>query len=106
MRFSVTMSRMFKNTSTPSILGCVLAAVLIAPSVSAAETETGWDVRVGATCVDGADKSEAFSALGINFAADSVSVPSKLISEMRAGGSRLATAKLNPWISAGSGWKI
>ncbi|MBI2511454.1 MAG: OmpW family protein [Opitutae bacterium] len=73
---------MFKNTPTTRILGSVLAALLITASASAAEPKTGWNVRVGATYVDMADKSDAFSALGINFAADAVSVQSKFIPEI------------------------
>ncbi|MBX3738284.1 MAG: OmpW family protein [Candidatus Didemnitutus sp.] len=67
-------------TTTPRILGSALAALLLTVSAAAAE-QTGWNVRVGATYVSMADKSDAFSALGINFAADSVSVQSKLIPE-------------------------
>lgn len=65
--------------NTPRILGSALAALLI--TVSAAGQQTGWNVRVGATYLSMADKSDAFSALSINFPADAVSVQSKLIPE-------------------------
>lgn len=71
---------MFKTTTLPRILGGAFAALLITASVTAAE-QTGWNVRLGATYVDMADKSDAFTALSINFPSSAVSVESKLIPE-------------------------
>lgn len=66
-------------TTTPRILGSALAALLI--TVSAAAQQTGWNVRLGATYLSMADKSDAFTALATNFPANAVSVQSKLIPE-------------------------
>jgi len=44
-----------------------------------------WSVRVGATYLQTVDKSDAFSALGINFASDAVSVSDRTIPEIDVG---------------------
>lgn len=62
------------------LLGGALAAVLTATSALAAEAGT-WGVRLRATYLDTANKSDAFSALGLNFASGAVEVESKLIPE-------------------------
>lgn len=41
-----------------------------------------WSIRVRATYLQTVDESDAFSALGINFAADAISVSDKLIPEI------------------------
>lgn len=73
--------RMTKHLITPRILGSLLAALLISVTASAAE-KTGWSVRLGATYVSMADKSDAFTALSINFPANAVTVESKWIPEI------------------------
>jgi len=55
------------------------AASIPAPTV---QSSSKWTARVRATYLAMADKSDAFSALGINFGADAVSVNSKLIPEV------------------------
>jgi outer membrane protein len=62
------------------LLGAALAAALSASAV-AAQPGT-WGVRLRATYLDTANKSDAFTALGINFASDSVEVQSKMIPEV------------------------
>ena len=62
------------------VLGAALAAALSASAV-AAQPGT-WGVRLRATYVDTANKSDAFTALAINFASDSVEVQSKMIPEV------------------------
>lgn len=62
------------------IVGAALAALLAGPAI-AAEAGT-WGVRIRATYLSLADKSDAFSALGINFAANAVEVESKMIPEV------------------------
>lgn len=49
---------------------------------SAAFAASPWTVRARATYLDMADRSDAFGALGLNFAADAVSVNSKWIPEV------------------------
>jgi outer membrane protein len=44
-----------------------------------------WSVRVGATYLQTVDKSDAFSALGINFASDAISVSDRTIPEIDVG---------------------
>ena len=44
--------------------------------------ESPWSVRLRATYLETVDKSAPFSALGLNFAADSVRVSNKLIPEI------------------------
>lgn len=68
------------NLRLPSCLLALTALLSAAPVVSAA-TAGKWTARVRATYLDMADKSDAFSALGINFGADAVSINSKWIPE-------------------------
>ncbi len=44
-----------------------------------------WSLRVGATYLQTVDQSDAFSALGINFASDAVSVSDRTIPEIDVG---------------------
>lgn len=60
-------------------LGTLLLGLAIS---SAATAASPWSVRLRATYLETVDKSPAFSALGINFAADSVVVSDKLIPEI------------------------
>lgn len=68
------------------LLSCAAAAALaftgLTPQASAAGP---WTARLRATYLDMADKSDAFGALGLSFAADSVSVNSKWIPEFDFG---------------------
>lgn len=48
-------------------------------------TAANWSVRVGATYLQTVDKSDAFSALGIAFAEDAVSVSDRTIPEIDVG---------------------
>ncbi len=60
-------------------LGLSLAALTLAPLAAQAGN---LSVHLRATYLETIDESDAFSALGINFAADSVSVSDKLIPEI------------------------
>lgn len=64
-----------------SHLLAAFAAVIVTGSAVAATNPGPWQARVRATYLSMADKSDAFSALGLNFASDSVSVNSKVIPE-------------------------
>lgn len=54
-------------------------------TAAAASAASPWSVRLRATYLQTADKSDAFSALNINFASDSVVVNDKLIPEIDVG---------------------
>jgi outer membrane protein len=56
-------------------------ALLLATAV-ALPAASPWSVRLRATYLQTVDESDAFSALGINFAADAVSVSDRLIPEI------------------------
>lgn len=58
-----------------------LAALVLSSFAPAATAAAPWTARVRATYLQMADKSDAFSALGINFAPDAVSINSKWIPE-------------------------
>lgn len=58
-----------------------LAALALSTFTLPAQAAGPWTARIRATYLDMADKSDAFSALGINFRADSVDVDSKWIPE-------------------------
>lgn len=58
-----------------------LAALLTTPMAFGAAAGT-WTVRLRATYVETANKSDAFTALATNFAADAVEVESKFIPEL------------------------
>jgi len=64
-----------------TILAIACAAALALPAIASAD-ETGFAIQVGPTALKPANKSDAFSALGINFAADSISVSKKTIPEI------------------------
>lgn len=66
-------------TAPRSLAGLALAALLSVPTFAAPAGT--WGVRLRGTYLDTADKSDAFTALNINFAADSVQVQSKWIPE-------------------------
>ena len=57
-------------------------AALLLLSVAALHAASPWSVRLRATYLQTVDKSDAFSALGINFAANAVSVNDKFIPEI------------------------
>lgn len=66
------------NLTFRHLLSCSL---LLAATV-AVSAASPWSVRLRATYVQTVDKSDAFSALGINFAADAISVSDRLIPEV------------------------
>ncbi|WP_414662656.1 OmpW/AlkL family protein [Horticoccus sp. 23ND18S-11] len=70
-------SLLLKGTAVAAMLFASLAS----PASAATSTTGPWTARVRATYLQMADKSDAFSALGINFAKDSVTVNSKWIPE-------------------------
>lgn len=55
---------------------------LLVVTTAALNAASPWSVRLRATYLETVDKSDAFSALGIAFAADAVSVSDKLIPEI------------------------
>lgn len=59
-----------------------LAASVSFLNVAKAAPAKTWELKVRGAYLETADKSDAFSALGIDFAADSVSVESKWIPEI------------------------
>jgi outer membrane protein len=59
-----------------------LAALTLGASALTAATAGEWEVKVRAAYLEPADKSDAFSALGIDFAKDAVSVDDKWIPEL------------------------
>jgi outer membrane protein len=68
--------------STLLILASAALLAVTSPLAYAAPAATGpWTARVRATYLSMSNKSDAFSALGINFPADAVSINSKLIPE-------------------------
>lgn len=69
-----------KKSFLPTLTAAVL--LILAPlSVSAAAADGPWTARVRATYLSMANQSDAFTALGINFPADAISVNDKLIPE-------------------------
>lgn len=58
-----------------------LAALVLSSFAPTASAASPWTARVRATYLQMADKSDAFSALGINFAPDAVAINSKWIPE-------------------------
>jgi outer membrane protein len=56
------------------------AAILL--SIAAVQAASPWSARFRATYLETADKSSAFSALGINFAENAVKVNDKIIPEL------------------------
>jgi outer membrane protein len=71
---------MLNHFTSPRLLAGVALAALMSASTFAAPAGT-WGVRVRGTYLDTANKSDAFTALAINFAADAVEVQSKWIPE-------------------------
>lgn len=63
----------------------VIAALTLATGQLPATPENPWTVRVRSTYLQIANRSDAFSALGINFGADAVHVNSKWIPELDFG---------------------
>jgi outer membrane protein len=61
-------------------IAAALVAAAVVPGLAGAQ-ETPWSVRVGLTELHMANKSDAFTALGLNFPADSVHVNNKAIPE-------------------------
>jgi outer membrane protein len=59
-----------------------VAALGLGLLVATATAASPWSVRLRATYLQTADKSDAFTALGINFAANAVSVSDRLIPEI------------------------
>ncbi len=55
---------------------------LLLLSVAALNAASPWSVRLRATYLETADKSDAFTALGINFAANAIAVNDKFIPEI------------------------
>jgi outer membrane protein len=60
----------------------LIPCILLLVSAIALPAASPWSVRLRATYLQTMDKSDAFTALGINFAADAVSVSDKLIPEI------------------------
>lgn len=64
------------------ILRNILPCALLLTTAVALPAASPWSVRLRATYLQTVDESDAFSALGINFAADAVSVSDRLIPEI------------------------
>lgn len=64
------------------ILRNILPCALLLTTAVALPAASPWSVRLRATYLQSVDESDAFSALGINFAADAVSVSDRLIPEI------------------------
>ncbi|MBL9199807.1 MAG: OmpW family protein [Opitutaceae bacterium] len=64
-----------------SLQYAAIAALVVSSFAPPAAAAGPWTARLRATYLDMADKSDAFSALGLNFAKDSVAVNSKWIPE-------------------------
>ncbi len=60
----------------------LIPCVLLLVSATALPAASPWSARLRATYLQTMDKSDAFTALGINFGADAVSVSDKLIPEI------------------------
>ncbi len=71
---------MLQRLSSPRILASVALVAALTTTAFAAPAGT-WGVRLRGTYIDTANKSDAFTALSTNFAADSVEVQSKWIPE-------------------------
>jgi outer membrane protein len=69
------------NTIRLAAAAGVVAGLASVSGVVAAQ-ETPWSVRVGAIDLHPANKSDAFSALGLNFPSDAVHVNNKVIPEV------------------------
>ncbi len=60
----------------------LISGALLLLSSAALRAQSPWSVRVRATYLQTVDKSDAFTALGINFPKDAISVDDKLIPEI------------------------
>jgi outer membrane protein len=60
----------------------ITRAALLFCSVAALQAASPWSARLRATYLETVDQSDAFSALGINFAKNAISVNDKLIPEI------------------------
>ncbi|HLP03472.1 MAG TPA: OmpW family outer membrane protein [Opitutaceae bacterium] len=63
-------------------LRLLAGSALLLLSLAAAQAASPWSVRVRATYLETVDKSDPFTALGIHFGRDAVSVNDKLIPEI------------------------
>ncbi|MEN9662296.1 MAG: outer membrane protein precursor [Verrucomicrobiota bacterium] len=63
----------------------ILAAVLATAGLPKISAASAWNARLRATYLQTVDKSDAFSALGLNFAKDAVKVSDRLIPEIDVG---------------------
>ena len=63
-------------------LSPLLLGALLMLSASALSAASPWSVRLRATYLQTVDQSDAFTALGINFAKDAISVNDKMIPEI------------------------
>jgi outer membrane protein len=63
----------------------IAGALSLAFLATAASAASPWSARLRATYLQTADKSDAFSALGLNFASGAVSVSDRLIPEIDLG---------------------
>jgi outer membrane protein len=67
------------------LLLLLAAAALAAGGTSKASAASAWNVRVRATYLETVDKSDAFTALGIAFPSNAISVSDRLIPEIDVG---------------------
>jgi outer membrane protein len=67
------------------LLLLLAAAALAAGGTSQASAASGWNMRVRATYLQTVDESDAFTALGIAFPSDAISVSDRLIPEIDIG---------------------
>lgn len=70
-----------KNLTLILGLGVATLGLAASPAIAAGK----WSARIGATYLQTVDKSDAFSALGINFRSDAVSVSDRTIPEIDVG---------------------
>ncbi|MCR6654441.1 MAG: outer membrane beta-barrel protein [Opitutus sp.] len=63
-------------------LAACFAALFATVVTASAQTEGKWTVRLRATALDPANKSDSFTALGLGFAHDAVRVNAKVIPEL------------------------
>jgi outer membrane protein len=66
----------------PTLLKSAIVILGITATAAAATAASPWSARLRATYLQTVDKSDAFSALGINFGRDAVAVSDKLIPEI------------------------
>lgn len=73
---------MFNLIKQPRIVAAAALAVLLSATSLQAAAKGTWGARLRATYLETAGKSDAFSALSINFASDAIDVESKFIPEI------------------------